>query len=100
MSIYLLVTVDFGRYAAGESIIDADEIKDALATHPEYVLRVPAAEETKPTKAEVRAAGVPPETEVRVEAGLPAGPLPAADEAPPKSLTARTTRVSINDKKS
>lgn len=90
----LLVVSHFEGHAPGDRIVSAAEIERVLETHPDYVLREAVAAETAPTKAEVKAAGVGPDTEARVAAGLPAGPLPAADEA----KSPKTTRVTINDK--
>lgn len=36
----LIVTEPFGEYRIGQSITDAEKMKDALATNPAYVVRV------------------------------------------------------------
>ena len=89
----LLVLSNFEGHVAGDRITGAAEMERVMASHPDYVLRESVAADTEPTKAEVKAAGPGPDTEARVAAGLPAGPVKASDAEKPK-----TTRVTINDK--
>lgn len=87
----LLVTEAFGEYRPGDRITGSAEIERVLATHSEYVLREKVVADSEPTKAEVKQEGVPPETEARVEVGLPAGPV-KADDAKPARRTSHTLK--------
>jgi hypothetical protein len=78
----LLVTGNFEGYVPGDRISGASEIERVTRDYPDYVLREKLVADSEPSKAEVKAAGVPAETQARVDTGLPAGPLPAADEKP------------------
>jgi hypothetical protein len=82
--VQLLVKEPFEDYAFGARIVDAKEIERVTRDYPDYVLREKLVADSEPTKAEVKAEGLPAETQARVDTGLPAGPLPAADEAKPR----------------
>lgn len=87
----LIVKEPFEAYVFGDRISGATEMARVTAEYPDHVMRESIAAETEPTKAEVKAAGVPVETQARVDVGLPPGPVPAADEKTP----ARTKNVTL-----
>jgi hypothetical protein len=99
-SIRLLVTERFEDYLPGMRITLPSEIKRVHATYPQYVLREHVSGETQPTKADVKAAGLPTEAALREAVGLPPGPLdgPVRDVVAEQiEASAAAGRVTLQD---